>query len=151
VNTKKLLGGYTMSEANKAVSERFYTEVWGQGNLAVVDDLVAENFIDHSLPPELPKTREGFKMFAGMFLNAFPGMKITVEDTISEGDRVVTRWSAAGKHEGELMGIPATGKDVIVTGISIERFADGKIVEAWGEFDMAGMLMQLGVAPPMGG
>ena len=121
-----------MSEANKAVSERFYTEVWGQGNLAVVDDLVAENFIDHSLPPELPKTREGFKMFAGMFLNAFPGMKITVEDTISEGDRVVTRWSAAGKHEGELIGIPATGKDVIVTGISIERFADGKIVEAWG-------------------
>ena len=85
-----------------------------------------------------------------MYLNAFPGMEITVDDIIAEGDKVVTRWSSVGKHKGELMGIPGTGKDVTVTGITIDRFAGGKIVESWGEFDLAGLLMQLGVAPPMG-
>jgi steroid delta-isomerase-like uncharacterized protein len=140
-----------MSEANKAVAKRFFEEVWSQGNVAVIDELVAENAVNHGNPPEIPNNREGFKMFAGMYLNAFPDMAMTIDDVIAEGEKVVVRWTAVGKHKGELMGIPATDKDVTVTGISIDRFAGGKIVESWGEFDLAGMLMQMGVAPPMGG
>ena len=138
-----------MSEENKAVVNRLYEKVWSQGNMAVIDELVADNFVGHSQPAEIPNTREGFKIFAGMYLKAFPGMKMTVDDIITEGDKVVARWTAVGKHKGELMGIPATDKDVTVTGISIDRIAGGKIVESWGEFDLAGMLTQLGVMPPM--
>ena len=64
---------------------------------------------------------------------------MTIDDVIAEGEKVVVRWTAVGKHKGELMGIPATDKDVTVTGISIDRFAGGKIVESWGEFDLAGI------------
>jgi len=77
-----------------------------------------------------------------MFLNAILGMMITIKDTISEGDRVVTRWSAFANHKGELVGIPARGKDVNITGNSIERYKGGKVVDAWGEFDMIGLLTQ---------
>ncbi len=140
-----------MSEANKAVSKRIYEEVWSQGNIAVIDELVADNYVNHGTPPEIPNNREGFKMFAGMYSNAFPDMAMTIDDVIAEGEKVVVRWTAVGRHKGELMGIPATDKDVTVTGISIDRFAGGKIVESWGEFDLAGMLMQMGVVPPMGG
>ena len=76
-------------------------------------------------------------MFTGMYLNAFPDMAMTVDDVIAEGEKFVVHWTAVGKHKGELMGIPATDKDVTVTGIAIDRFAGGKIVESWGEFDMA--------------
>ena len=140
-----------MSEGNKAVVKRFYEEVWDQGNLAAVDELMADDFVNHGTPPEIPNNSEGFKIFAGMYLNAFPDMDMAVDDIIAEGDKVVSRWTAVGKHKGKLMGIPATGKDVIVTGMGIDRIVGGKIVESWGEFDLAGMLMQLGVAPPMGG
>ena len=139
-----------MSEANKAIAKRIFEEVWSQGNVAVIDELVADNAVNHSLAPGIPANREGFKMFAGMYLNAFPDMAMTIDDVIAEGEKVVVRWTAVGKHKGELMGIPATDKDVTVTGISIDRMAGGKIVESWGEFDLAGMLMQMGVAPPMG-
>ena len=76
-------------------------------------------------------------MFAGRYLNAFPDMAMTVDDVIAEGEKFVVHWTAVGKYKGELMGIPATDKDVTVTGIAIDRFAGGKIVESWGEFDMA--------------
>ena len=139
-----------MSEENKTISKKVFEEVWSKGNLAVIDELLAEDFVDHNSPPGLPQGREGFKIFAGMYLKAFPGVKMTVDDIIAEGDRVVARWTANGTHKGELMGIAPTGKDVKVTGINIDRIAGGKIAESWGEFDLAGMLMQLGVLPPLG-
>lgn len=89
-------------------------------------------------------------MFTGMFMSAFPDTKMTVEQQIAEGDKVVTRWKAQGTHKGELMGIPPTGKQVTVTGISIERIVGGMIVESWEEFDQMGMMQQLGVIPAPG-
>lgn len=139
-----------MSEQNKAIARKFFDELWGKGNLNIIDELFSSDHIDHNAPPGLPPGREGLKIFAEMYLNAFPGMKISVDDMIAEGDKVVTRWSAMGKHKGELLGVPATNKDVKVTGIGIDRISGGKIVESWGEFDLAGMLQQLGVMPPMG-
>ncbi len=136
-----------MSEANKALIRRFFEEVWNDKNLEAIDELVAADSVDHALPPGLPQGREGAKAFTGMYLSAFPDTKMTIEDIITEGDKVVTRWRATGTHTGELMGIPATGKQVTVTGLDINRYSNGKIVEHWGEFDQMGMMQQLGVIP----
>lgn len=94
---------------------------------------------------------EGTKAFTGMYRSAFPDTKMTIDLQIAEGDKVTTRWTAHGTHKGELMGIPATGKQVTITGVGIDRIAGGRIVETWGEFDLMGMMQQLGVVPSPGG
>jgi steroid delta-isomerase-like uncharacterized protein len=139
-----------MSEQNKAISRRIMDEVWNQGNFSVADELIVADVVDHSPLPGLPPGREGFKALVGMYRTAFPNVRMVVEDQVAEGDRVVTRWSSKGTHQGDLMGIPPTGKQVAVTGISIERFAGGKVVETWSNFDQLGMLQQLGVVPAPG-
>ena len=85
-----------------------------------------------------------------MYRSAFPDMQLTIEDQIAEGDKVVTRWTARGTHQGELMGIPPTGKQATVTGITVGRVANGKFVESWSNFDALGMMQQLGVVPVPG-
>jgi steroid delta-isomerase-like uncharacterized protein len=141
-----------MSEENKQIARRVPEEVFGKGNLDVVDELVADDFVNHdpSIPPEVPGGREGLKTFAQVYLTAFPDLKIKVDDQVAEGDKVVSRWSASGTHQGELMGIPATGKQSEVTGITIDRIVGGKIVESWNNWDTLGLLQQLGVVPQMG-
>lgn len=136
-----------MSEENKALARRYNEEVWNNRNLDVIDELMADDMVDHALPPQIPPGPDGAKAFVGMYVSAFPDVKITIDDLVAEGDKVVTRWTATGRHEGELMGIPATGKQVTVTGIDITRYSGGKIVEHWGEFDQMGMMQQLGVVP----
>ena len=139
-----------MSEENKALVRRSFEEVWNDKNLDALDEIVAPDVVNHSSPPGLPEGVEGNKAFIGMYLSAFPDTKMTIEDMIATGDKVVTRWVATGTHDGELMGIPPTGKHVTVTGIGIDRISGGKIVESWGEFDALGMMQQLGVAPTPG-
>ena len=139
-----------MSEENKAVARRIVEEVWNKKNLDAIDELIAADYVDHTLPPGVPPGRDGAKAFIGMYVNAFPDVKITIEDMIAKGDKVVTRWSATGTHTGELMGIPATGKQITVTGLDITRFSGGKSVEFWGQFDQMGMMQQLGVIPAPG-
>ena len=136
-----------MSKENVAISRRIMDEVWNQGNMAVADELIAADVVDNNAPPGFPPGREGFKAQVNMYHTAFPGVRMVVEDQIAEGDKVVTRWSGHGTHQGELMGIPPTGKQVRVTGISIERYAGGKVVETWNNFDQLGMLQQMGVVP----
>jgi steroid delta-isomerase-like uncharacterized protein len=136
-----------MSEENKAVARRIVEEVWNKKNLDAIDELIAADYVDHTLPPGVPAGREGARAFIGTYLNAFPDVKLTIEDMITEGDKVVTRWTATGTHTGELMGIPATGKRITVTGLDITRFSGGKSVEFWGQFDQMGMMQQLGVIP----
>ena len=133
------------TEENKALDRRFAEEVWNRGNLAVVDELMSADFDGHD--PTMPAGREGFKQFVLMYRSAFPDIHITIEDQIAEGDKVVSRWTARGTHQGELMGIPPTGKQATVTGINIERFANGKFIEEWSNFDALGLLQQLGVVP----
>ena len=139
-----------MPEENKAIIRRFFEEVWNEKNINVIDEVIAAEQVDHSLPPGLPAGVEGVKMFVGMYLNAFPDTQMTIEDQIADGDRVVTRWRATGTHKGELMGIPATGKQMSITGIDINVVSGGKSVEHWGEFDQMAMMQQLGVAPAPG-
>jgi steroid delta-isomerase-like uncharacterized protein len=140
-----------MSEESKALVRRQLEEVFNKHNPGAVDEFFAPDYVNHSAPPGLPNDREGLKALVGMYVGAFPDLKVTSEFEVAEGDKVVMRWTATGTHSGELMGMPATGKRVQMTGISIARVAGGKIVEEWNEADMMGMMQQLGVVPAPGG
>lgn len=137
----------TSAETNKAIVRRFYEEI-DKGNIDAMDELVAEDYIDHSPPPfsGLPQGREGLKEGFKIFWKATPGYH-HIEDQIAEGDKVVTRLTAYGKHEGDLPGAPRTGNELRMTSITIHRLKDGKLVEKWAEKDMAGFLQQIGVNP----
>ncbi len=137
-------------EENKAIERRFFEEVVNNGELAVIDELFAANFVDHSALPGTAADREGTKQFFAMAHSAFPDFHSTLEDMFAEGDKVVQRFTARGTHKGEFMGIPPTGKQVTITGIAIHRITGGKIVENWVSMDMLGALQQLGVVPPPG-
>ena len=144
------------TEANKAISRRFLEEIFGQGKLAVADEIIAPNHVDSGpgTLPGLPPGPEGSKQFVTVYRNAFPDVQFTIDEQIAEGDKVVTRWTAHGTHQGELAGIPPTGKSSTVTGMGVDRIMNGKIVESWGIFDQFGMMQQLGVIPlpgPSGG
>ncbi len=140
-----------MSADNKAIMRRLIEEGFNRGNLEVYEELVAPDFVNHSPPPGAPPTREGWKQGAAMFRAAFPDLHFHIEDEIAEGDLVTTRFTGHGTHQGELMGIPATDKEITFSGINIARIAGGKIMERWEEFDMLGIMVQLGVVPPPGG
>jgi steroid delta-isomerase-like uncharacterized protein len=137
------------TEANKSLVRRL-TEASNSGNLAVYDELLADSFVDRSAPPGFPNDREGQKQFAMMLNVGFPDANQTIDELIAEGDKVVMRWTGRGTNQGEFMGMPATGKPVTVTGIDIYRLEGDKIVEHWGEWDMMGMMQQLGVGPTPG-
>jgi steroid delta-isomerase-like uncharacterized protein len=134
-------------DANRSLTQRFYEEVWNNGNLDAVDDIMTGDFVDHAAPPGFPPGPAGAKQVFMMYRGAFPDFRLSLGDLVAEGDKVVARWSTQGTHQGELMGIPPTGKRVEVTGIDIFRFAEGKMAEHWSEFDMLGLLQQLGVVP----
>ncbi len=118
--------------------------------MTVLDEIVAADLITHSQLPNVPAGREGGKMVHQGAISAFPDSKTTTDDLIAEGDKVVERFTLVGTHKGEFMGIPATDKPVKVTGMSIFRIANGKIVEHWDENDAMSLLIQLGVLPAPG-
>ncbi|HST18690.1 MAG TPA: ester cyclase [Gaiellaceae bacterium] len=123
-------------------------EVFGAGKVDVADELVHEQAIGHD--PALPgpvNGREGVKASALGYRSAFPDLAMSVDQLIAEGDLVATRWTARGTHEGELFGIPATGKEGTVTGITVDRYEDGLIAESWTNWDTLGLLQQLGAVP----
>lgn len=136
-----------LSETNKTVSRRFFEEVFGKGKLNVLDEIIAEDYVNSGpgTLPELPTGPDGAKKLVTVYRKAFPDVHFTIDDQIAEGDTVVTRWTADGTHQGELVGIPATGKTSTVSGVAVDRFVNGKIAESWGIFDQFGMLHQLGV------
>jgi steroid delta-isomerase-like uncharacterized protein len=132
------LGGRILVETNKTILRRYYEEALNQGNLSVIEELFT---------PELVET---FKQAVTMSRTAFPDLQVTIEDQIAEGDRVVTRWTVRGTHNGPFAGMPATGKPVTVTAIHIHRIHEGKIAELWEQINLLGLLQQLGVVPPVG-
>lgn len=137
------------TEDNKALVRRFYEEIFNRGNMAVVDELCTANYLFHD-PTGPVQGPEGFKQFATMYRTAFPDLHITIDDAIAEGDKVVARTTGRGTHKGELMGIPPTGKQIAVSGMTISRIVNGKAEETWANYDALGMLQQLGVVPAPG-
>jgi len=135
-----------MATDNKELSRRILEEVWNKQNLSAADDMIAADFVNHD--PQSPvnvQGIEGYKQGVRYYLNAFSDCNFTVEDEISEGPMVVTRWTVNGTHTGNLGAIPATGRRISVTGISCGRVENGKMVEAWTNWDTLGMMQQLGV------
>jgi steroid delta-isomerase-like uncharacterized protein len=136
------------AEENKATFRRYVEEGWAKGNVEVADEVFADRYVAHQPDgSEEERSPEDVKQFLRQYRGAFPDLQITIEDQIAEGDKVVTRWSSRGTHDGEFRGIAPTGRQITVTGIGIFRFSDGKVVESWDNFDQLGMMQQLGVIP----
>ena len=139
------------AEENKAIARRIMNEAMNDGRLEVADELIASDWVDHdpANPPDFAGGPDAFKQLVSLYRGAFPDLRMTIEDMVAEGDRVVTRWTARGTHEGELMGVPPSGKQVTVTGIGIDRIAGGKVAESWGSWDTLGLLTQVGAIPEL--
>jgi steroid delta-isomerase-like uncharacterized protein len=125
----------------RELAARFYHEVLNAKRLEALDELIAEDFVEHGRPPV--HGLDGFRSFVGGLLGALPDFEFRVHDWIEQGDRVVARCEAMGTHRGELFGFPATGKLVTWTAIHIWRGADGRLVERWSEADVLGIIEQL--------
>ena len=135
------------TEENKAIARRM-VDAWNRGDLDALDEVVAPDYVFHDpADPATPRGPEGAKRMARAFRTAFPDLRLTIADEIAEGDKVVQRLTAAGTHRGPLLGVPATGKAVTMSSIEVMRIEGGKIAEHWDEFDMLGLLQQLGAVP----
>lgn len=139
----------TLQEQHKALVRRIFEEGINQNKQGVFDELIAHSYVNHDVPAPAPGP-EGFKMVIGMFLAAFPDMRVTIEDELAEGDRVVTRGYFTGTHNGEFQGIPPTGRQIKIKYMDTWLVEDGKLVENWVRMDELGMMQQLGVIPTPG-
>ena len=137
-------------EQNKRLVTRALNEVFGGGNLAVVDEIFHPDFINHEAGPRTPAGPEGLKMTVAWLRAAFNDVHYDIEDLIAEGDRVVARVTSSGHHTGQFIGVPATGRRFEVEQIHIYRISDGKIIEHWSSRDDLGQGMQLGFIPAGG-
>jgi steroid delta-isomerase-like uncharacterized protein len=132
-------------EDNVAVVRRLFDVGWNQGNLAVVDELVAEDALSHH--EGVVVGRDPWKQSIVMYRGAFPDLRYTIDDLIAVDDKVVARWTARGSDTVGFLGLPPTGRQAAVTGITIYRLVGGQLVEHWDEFDLAGLLQKLGIIP----
>ena len=140
-----------MSEENKALARRWFEEVFNAQNFDVADEITAQDTVNHDPTlTDLPSGPEGDRHVVNLYHGAFPDAQITVEEQIAEGDRVVTRWSGRGTHQGELLGVHPSGNRVELTGMTINRFSGGKIAETWTNYDALGMMQQIGAIPEPG-
>jgi steroid delta-isomerase-like uncharacterized protein len=130
------------------LASRGIEEVWNRGNFEVVDEIIASDFAGHSSMGDTHGSEEARQFWMSLHA-AFPDIHFSIEDQIAEGDKVVTRWSSDATHTGEFRGMPATGKHGHITGITIMRVVDGKVVEGWTNLDELGLLQQLGVIPAL--
>jgi predicted ester cyclase len=138
------------AEDNKELIRRYFAAIdegCEEERADLIDEFLAPDFVEHNPFPGVPPTREGWKQAFRMFVTGAPGHHV-VEDLVAEGDTVVGRITAYGKHVGDLFGVPATGRDIRVSGIAIWRIRDGQITEHWHETDALGLMQQLGVVPP---
>ena len=136
-----------MSEANKALIRRFVETVQNQHNINAFEEFFAPSFVNYDPLPGLPGTLAGAKQLHRMLFAAFPDLKMTIHDQAAEGDKVWTRKTGSGTHQGELFGIPATGKQVSWKVIDIMTIRNGQVTEHWVVADVMGLMQQLGAIP----
>ena len=136
------------AEESKATMRRYFLDAFAQGNYDLLDELLAPDYVNHTpATPDLPTGPEGVKGVVTMFRSAMPDLRVLIEDMIAEGDKVATRYTLEGTHEGELFGVPPTGQRLSIESITVERVSDGKIREHWRVTDELGMMQQLGAIP----
>jgi len=133
-----------MSAENKALARRWFEEVWNQGRADAIDEMFATDGRAYGLGDQ-PLSPTDFKTFHAAYRQAFPDMRIHIDDVIAEGDVVAMRWTAAATHRGALMGLAATGRPSRFEGMSFLKIRDGKIVEGRNVFDQLSMFKQLGM------
>jgi steroid delta-isomerase-like uncharacterized protein len=131
----------------KSTLIQYLDELWNNHNLAVIDEMILPDFVDHLLPPGSPQGPEGARQFAQVYLTAFPDTQIVLHEVVREGVSLVVRWTATGTHTGELAGIPPTGKKMNLPGLALWRFQDGKFIESWNLFNQLTLLQQIGAFP----
>ena len=138
-----------MSDANKAIVRR-EVEMFSTGDWSIAEEIYSEDYVAHDpTKPEPIRGIEGGKEEAAGYRAAFPDLAVTIDHQLADGEYVVTRWTATGTHEGDLDGLAPTGKSATVSGISVVRIVDGKIVEDYTQWDALGLMTQLGaVAAP---
>jgi steroid delta-isomerase-like uncharacterized protein len=132
----------------KSILYRVLDQALNQGNLAVVDELVAPGGICHQWSWGTPANRMGLKQLFAMFRTALPDLRCIVEDEISEGDKVAARWTMCGTQKGPFLGNPPTSKPIVVQGFVYARIENGQVIENWTMIDQMGVLQQLGLVPP---
>ena len=138
------------AEDNKTIVRRLLEEPW-TGNPEIIDEYVDANYVGYDpSQPEPLRGPQAVKEFVQTYLSAFSDARITVDHQFAEGDMVATRWTGRGTHDGELMGIAPTGKQVAVAGLTISHVENGRVVEEWTNWDTLGMLQQIGAAPAPG-
>lgn len=133
-----------MSKQNNIAAQQQFGEAINSGNFEKFDALVAADAIEHDPAPDQQPGPEGYAAFFGTLRGAFPDMKVEVEQLIADEDNVAFAYTLTGTHNGDFMGIPATGKKIKARGMQISKFKDGKMVERWGSSDELGILKQLG-------
>jgi len=137
-----------MAAHSTEISRRVFEEIWNNKKLDAVDELMAVNYVHHD--PQSPVVSTGiesYKQFVNHYLKAFPDLHFTIDDEVADEHTIVSRWTATGTHQGDLPGIPRTGRKFSVTGMTIARVKNGKIIESWGNWDTLGLMQQLGVLP----
>ena len=141
----------TVEEKNKEIIARYIDEAWRKGNLAALDEFVAEDAVFHDLVRQgKPAGRAAVRASMAEFRTGFPDMDMQVFDMIAEGDLVSFRWRSEGTHLGDLQGVPPSGRSGALDGIVMVRLRDGIIVEGWQEIDLMGMLQRLRILPSGG-
>jgi predicted ester cyclase len=134
-----------MSEENKAICRRVLDELFDQGNLGAVDELIHPDFVNHEAPPDNPQGPEGLVETVSWLRGIWGPMRSEISDEIAEGDKVVFRITVHGRHVGEFLGRPPTGKEYAAEQIHIYRLEDGKLIEHWSVRDDLGQALQLGL------
>ena len=135
---------------DKSLAHRFNGEILSQGKVEVIEEIVADDFVEHQDLPGLPPGKAGLYAFVKMFRDAFPDINVETLAVVTQGDELWAHARMTGTHKGDFAGIPATGKKVSVTMFDRVRIRDGKAIEHWGVSDDLGMMTQLGVIPEMG-
>ena len=133
------------TEENKRISRRLQEEVFGQGKLELVDELLAPDYVSHAPgDPELSRGPQDIKELVCAYHSAFPDIDFAVEKQVAEGDTVVSRWTARGTHRGEFMGVAPSGRMMEVSGMSMDRISGGRIVENWNNWEALELMRQIG-------
>jgi steroid delta-isomerase-like uncharacterized protein len=142
----------SMSVVNKAAARRLYEEAFAQGKTEVVDEVLEADFVCHDPNSETGEIRgaQTIKGEIDYFRNAVPDLFWHVEDQLAEGDKVTTRYTLGGTHQGEFFGVPGSGKRIEISGINVDRFDEsGKMVEEWASYDLLGAMRQAGAIPEL--
>jgi steroid delta-isomerase-like uncharacterized protein len=137
-----------MTQENSLLIRRWFEEVWNRGRMEAIEEMASPDVIGHGQAQHATDIGlKQFRVFAADLRGAFPDMKVTIDDVIEQGDKVVARWTATMTHRGQFLGMAPTGKKATITGTSTQRISGGKIVEGWDNWDQLGLLVQIGAIP----